>query len=51
LVILQTPAVLFAIGEWYEHFEQLDDEDVNRLLARANHRDLTAREELRARVK
>ena len=51
VVILQTPAVLFAIGEWYEHFEQLDDEDVNRLLARANHRDLTAREELRARVK
>ena len=51
VVILQTPAVLFAIGEWYEHFEQLEDEDVNRLLARANHRDLTAREELRARVK
>ncbi len=45
VVILQTPALLFAIGEWYEHFEQLEDDDVTRLLARANHRDLTAREE------
>jgi putative phosphoribosyl transferase len=41
VVILQTPAVLFAIGEWYEHFEQLEDEDVNRLVARADLRDLT----------
>jgi putative phosphoribosyl transferase len=32
LVILQTPAMLFAIGEWYEHFEQLEDEEVCRLL-------------------
>ena len=32
LVILQTPAVLFAIGEWYERFEQLEDEEVCRLL-------------------
>jgi putative phosphoribosyl transferase len=32
LVILQTPAVLFAIGEWYESFEQLEDEEVCRLL-------------------
>jgi len=45
VVILQTPAVLFAIGEWYQHFEQLEDDDVTRLLARANLRDLTAREE------
>jgi putative phosphoribosyl transferase len=45
VVILQTPEVLFAIGEWYQHFEQLEDDDVTRLLARANQRDLTATEE------
>ncbi len=33
VVILQTPARLFAIGEWYQHFEQLEDEEVTRLLA------------------
>ena len=32
LVILQTPAMLFAIGEWYERFEQLADDEVCRLL-------------------
>jgi len=32
LVILQTPAMLFAIGEWYERFEQLEDDEVRRLL-------------------
>jgi putative phosphoribosyl transferase len=32
LVILQIPAMLFAIGEWYEHFEQLEDDEVCRLL-------------------
>lgn len=32
VVILQIPAVLFAIGEWYQHFEQLEDDDVTRLL-------------------
>ena len=32
LVILQTPARLFAIGEWYERFEQLEDDEVCRLL-------------------
>jgi putative phosphoribosyl transferase len=32
LLILQTPAVLFAIGEWYERFEQLEDEEVCQLL-------------------
>jgi predicted phosphoribosyltransferase len=36
---------LFAIGAWYQHFEQLEDEDVNRLLARANLRELTSGEE------
>ena len=37
LVILQTPAVLFAIGEWYERFEQLEDEEVCRLLRLHRH--------------
>jgi predicted phosphoribosyltransferase len=32
LVILQIPAMLFAIGEWYERFEQLEDDEVCRLL-------------------
>ena len=32
-VILLIPPMLFAIGEWYEHFEQLEDEEVRRLLA------------------
>jgi len=45
VVILQTPAVLFAIGEWYQDFEQFEDEDVTRLLARANLNDLTTGEE------
>jgi putative phosphoribosyl transferase len=31
-VILQTPPALFAIGLWYQHFEQLDDAEVCRLL-------------------
>ena len=44
VVILETPALLFAIGQWYEHFEQLEDDAVTRLLARAN-RNLTPREE------
>jgi len=45
VVILQTPAVLFAIGEWYRHFEQLEDDDVTGLLARANPSDPTVGEE------
>ena len=32
LVILQIPPTLFAIGEWYERFEQLKDAEVCRLL-------------------
>jgi len=32
LVILQIPAMLFAIGEWYERFEQLEDDEVCRIL-------------------
>jgi putative phosphoribosyl transferase len=33
-VILQTPLALFAIGQWYRNFEQLDDTEVCRLLDR-----------------
>jgi len=32
LIILQTPAMLLAIGQWYECFEQLEDVEVCRLL-------------------
>lgn len=32
LVILHTPAELFAVGQWYERFEQLEDSDVCHLL-------------------
>ncbi len=39
VVIVQVPAAMFAIGEWYEHFEQLEDTEVSRLLALARHRD------------
>lgn len=38
-VILQTPAPFFAIGEWYQHFEQLDDAEVRRLLDLGRHHD------------
>lgn len=31
-VILETPTPFFAIGEWYQRFEQLDDAEVCRLL-------------------
>jgi predicted phosphoribosyltransferase len=30
--MLQTPAMLVAIGEWYEDFAQLEDAEVCRLL-------------------
>jgi len=35
VVILETPANLFAIGQWYFRFEQLDDGEVRALLERA----------------
>lgn len=38
LVVLQTPADLSAVGQWFERFEQLDDDDVRRLLDSAPHR-------------
>ena len=31
-LFLQIPATLFAVGEWYWNFEQLDDKEVGRLL-------------------
>ena len=34
-VMLETPPALIAIGQWYHHFEQLDDAEVCRLLERA----------------
>ena len=33
VLIVQVPALLFAIGEWYEQFEQIEDAEVSRLLA------------------
>jgi putative phosphoribosyl transferase len=33
VVILQTPEFLYAIGEWYQDFEQVNDAEVCRLLA------------------
>lgn len=35
LVILQTPAMFFAVGEWYEQFAQTTDEEVLACLRRA----------------
>ncbi len=35
VVVLETPPILFAIGEWYDRFEQLEDIEVCVLLARA----------------
>jgi predicted phosphoribosyltransferase len=32
---VQIPAQLFAIGEWYQRFDQLEDAEVVHLLARA----------------
>jgi predicted phosphoribosyltransferase len=37
LVVLETPAHLSAVGQWFERFEQLDDNDVRRLLDSAAH--------------
>jgi putative phosphoribosyl transferase len=34
VVILETPAMLFSIGQWYENFDQVEDAEVCRLLDR-----------------
>ena len=36
-VVLQTPSVLSAVGEWYEDFEQVEDAEVCRLLDLSRH--------------
>jgi putative phosphoribosyl transferase len=36
VVLLQIPANLQSVGQWYAHFEQLDDAQVQRLLAQAH---------------
>ena len=38
LVVLQRPEEFSAVGQWFERFEQLDDDDVRRLLDSAPHR-------------
>lgn len=48
IVILQTPEFLMAIGEWYVNFEQVEDEEVCRLLSVARKESPTATPEHRA---
>jgi predicted phosphoribosyltransferase len=36
VAIVRTPPLLFAIGDWYRDFAQVDDAEVRRLLARAH---------------
>jgi predicted phosphoribosyltransferase len=38
VVALQVPELFFAVGEWYERFDQVPDEEVERLLESARHR-------------
>jgi putative phosphoribosyl transferase len=38
VVVLETPDILFAVGEWYDRFEQLEDIEVCVLLAQASRR-------------
>jgi putative phosphoribosyl transferase len=35
VVILETPPLLYAIGEWYERFDQLEDQEVQDALGQA----------------
>jgi putative phosphoribosyl transferase len=37
MVCLYTPESFFAVGQWYRHFEQITDEEVQDFLARAAH--------------
>jgi predicted phosphoribosyltransferase len=34
-VILQVPPALYAVGEWYDDFDQLNDRDVRAILGQA----------------
>jgi putative phosphoribosyl transferase len=43
VVILETPQLLFAVGEWYERFEQVEDIEVCGLLAQGARRHPVAR--------
>jgi predicted phosphoribosyltransferase len=36
VVLLQTPEMFFAVGEWYERFDQVSDEEVTESLAAAS---------------
>lgn len=38
VVFLETPSILFAVGEWYDDFSQLEDIDVWEYLSRASRR-------------
>ena len=38
VAILETPEILFAVGEWYDRFEQIEDIEVCELLAHAARR-------------
>jgi len=44
MVLLQIPPHLTSIGEWYVDFSQVEDEDVQALLARARHRNVPEQE-------
>jgi len=43
MVVLQTPPYFFAVGEWYEHFEQTSDAEVQALLEESHVRCSAAR--------
>ena len=43
LVCLMTPEPFYAVGLWYENFDQTDDEEVHELLERAAARNLAGR--------
>jgi predicted phosphoribosyltransferase len=42
VIVLQTPTFFQAIGQWYEHFDQLTDDAVCDLLAREQHQRIPA---------
>jgi putative phosphoribosyl transferase len=38
VVAVMMPVEFYGVGQWYEHFSQTTDDEVKKLLARANHR-------------